>query len=199
MARVRRGLRPPPSSRSPKPSSGAVSHHDPNGARKNTRLQRRQTSKPGHEPPQTRVPRGNVNESPKKWQRGSRLRALNCEQQRQQSQQSRKGITSPGSPGASRESEAPRAPAKPPPPAIAPTTPKGLAREKQRQFLDFQLRERQRLIQKYTLSGDPHVFATLVGPFLPSAELGEWQWDGEVEQWWREDKVTGRRIWGPIS
>lgn len=72
-------------------------------------------------------------------------------------------------------------------------------RAKQQLLLGLERQERQRLVKEYKVTGDPRVFAPFLSPFIASKEYGEWQWDAEVERWWRADKETGERLWEPVD
>jgi hypothetical protein len=73
------------------------------------------------------------------------------------------------------------------------------ASEKRHQLLEREQQEKRRLAKEYGVTGDQRVFAHFLRPFLPTTELTEWRWDGEVQRWWREDKSTGERLWSPVD
>lgn len=86
--------------------------------------------------------------------------------------------------------------------SLTPSTqfPPGLtAKEKQQLLVDLEKREQRRLIKLYNINEDVNMVESLYTPFRPSAELGEWHWDPEMQRWWRENKTTGEIFWEPLG
>ena len=132
----------------------------------------------------------------KTWQRGIRLRKLTVGKvnKRGKSKKTQESPVSEGKKSTTKESK----PHTVPLPATSPP-PADHVRAKQQRLLGLERQERRRLVKEYNFSGDPRVFAPFLAPFTASKEYGEWQWDAEVERWWREDKETGERLWEPVD
>ncbi|VBB80158.1 Putative protein of unknown function [Podospora comata] len=89
----------------------------------------------------------------------------------------------------------------------AETTPKtridaATVQENRRRLRESEEMARRKSIAKYQLTNDPEVFRPFLAPFIASGEhkreLGEWQWDAEVERYWRMSKTTGTKVWEPL-
>lgn len=74
--------------------------------------------------------------------------------------------------------------------------------ENRRRLRESEEMARRKAIAKYQLTNDPEVFRPFLAPFIASGEhkgeLGEWQWDAEVERYWRMNKTTGTKVWEPL-
>ncbi|KAK0739159.1 hypothetical protein B0T21DRAFT_346504 [Apiosordaria backusii] len=75
-------------------------------------------------------------------------------------------------------------------------------RENRRRLRESEEMARRKAIAKYKLTNDTEVFRPFLAPFIASGEhkrdLGEWQWDAEVERYWRMNKTTRTKIWEPL-
>ncbi|KAK4241484.1 hypothetical protein C8A03DRAFT_41097 [Achaetomium macrosporum] len=184
--------------------SNTVRAHHPSDASKSYQWHHRQTSSFGQSQTQIQLGQDQGGSSSPIWQRGHRLRTLTPKRQSAPNNKSQ-GTARNGGTFANKSiknqvfkaSKASRAP--PRTSTSMDPGPTDRVRDKQQQIIDIERQERQGMVERYISMGDPREFAAFLRPFIPPVELGEWQWDDEVQRWWREDRATGRRIWGPVN
>lgn len=138
-----------------------------------------------------------VNAIVKRWHRGQELRSLPLEQlnARQKTRRIR------GLRNAKRDSKVTKTAKGPLSSSSTTTSPISSRRIRgtQQRLIEIERQEREDLIEKYKITGDPHIFCPFLRPFMRSTKLSEWRWDTEVERWWREDRSTGERLWEPLD
>jgi hypothetical protein len=136
-----------------------------------------------------------------RWQQGDRLRTQIRKRQSTRIK-SRQGIgRSTGAyAGENTNNKASKPPKAPPRTSISTDpSPTDRFRDKQQEIINTERKQRKEMIERHKSTGDPREFVAFLRPFIPPVELGEWQWDDEVQRWWREDKTTGARIWVPVE